>query len=260
MIDVTRDGPVATVWLSRPEKRNAMSYDMWVQLERVCHELAVDTGVRAVVLRGRGDHFCAGADITELTAVRAAGAPSFMAVNMAAETALASMPKPVVAFVHGDCIGGGCSLAVACDLRLAVVGSRFGITPAKLGIVYPPASLERVVRLVGPSTAKQLLYTADLFDTARAAATGLVDEVLAGAMAEQRLAELCATLAQRSLLTQVGTKEMVDAISAEGSVPSEMAARWAHEVDRAGDLAEGVAAFVERRPPSFTWTGRTAQR
>ena len=254
-VAVSVDGAVGTIRLDRADKRNAVTYDMWVALEAACHRLARDPAVRVVVLRGAGDHFCAGADITELLAERSPSVPSFMDVNMAAESALATLPKPTVAVVQGDCIGGGAALAIDCDLRLAVAGARFGITPAKLGIVYPPASLERVVRLLGPS-AKRLLFTGDLVDATEAHRIGLVDEVWAAAEVEARVGELCATLVQRSLLTQAATKEMVAAVLEHGSVPSSMADGWNHEVAVSGELAEGVAAFSERRAPRFPWRGR----
>ena len=164
-IRVERRGPVATIWLDRPTKRNAMSYAMWAGLEAACLELGDDAQVRVVVLRGAGGHFCAGADISELLAERAPGTPTFHDVNMAAEHALATLPKPTVAFVEGDCIGGGCALAIDCDLRIAVDGARFGITPAKLGVVYPAPSMERVGRLLGLAAAKHLLFTGRLVDT-----------------------------------------------------------------------------------------------
>lgn len=250
-------GPVGTITLDRPGKRNAVTYDMWLALGRASHALAVDRAVRVVVLRGAGDHFCAGADISELLAERPPHAPSFMDVNMVAEQALATLPKPTVAFVQGDCIGGGCALAIDCDLRIAVEGARFGITPAKLGIVYPPASLERVVRLIGPA-ARRLLFTGDLIDAEEALRLGLIDELLPVARAEERLAELCHTLAQRSLLTQAATKEMITAVLRHGAVPADLADAWAREVAVADDPAEGVAAFAERRAPRFTWSGPTA--
>jgi len=253
---VSVQGAVGTITLHRPEKRNAVTYDMWVGLHHACKVLGADTQVRVVVLRGEGQHFCAGADITELLADRPADAPSFMDVNMAAEAALASMAKPTVAVLQGDVVGGGCALAIDCDLRLAVSGSRFGITPSKLGIVYPPASLERVVRLLGP-TAKRLLYTGDLIDADEALRIGLVDELHSGDAVEERLDALCSTLSQRSLLTQAATKEMVAAVLAHGSVPTELADRWAREVAAAPDQAEGVAAFSERRAPNFRWSGPT---
>ena len=257
-IQVRVDGPVGTITLDRAAKRNAVTYDMWVALGAACHQWAHDPAVRVVLLRGDGAHFCAGADITELLAERPHGTPSFMDVNMAAEHALAALPKPVVAVVQGDCIGGGAALAIDCDIRIAAEGSRFGITPSKLGIVYPPASLERAVRLLGPA-AKRLLYTGDLIDAAEAHRIGLVDELLPADAVEGRVVALCATLAERSLLTQAGTKEMVAAVLSHGSVPAELAESWAREVAAAPDPQEGVNAFVERRAPHFTWTERTQE-
>ena len=254
-IEVAVHGAVGTITLARAAKRNAVTYGMWVALGEACHRLAVDPEVRVVVLRGEGAHFCAGADITELLAERPHGTPSFMDVNMAAEHALATLPKPTVAVVQGDCIGGGCALAIDCDLRLAVDGARFGITPAKLGIVYPAASLERAVHLLGPA-AKRLLYTGDLVDAAEAHRIGLVDELWSADDIDRRVAVLCDTLTQRSLLTQAGTKAMVAAVLAHGSVPADLADQWAREVAAAPDQVEGVAAFVEKRAPRFTWTTR----
>jgi len=245
-------GAVGTITLNRPAKRNAVTYAMWVALGDACNRLAADPLVHVVVLRGAGAHFCAGADITELLAPRPPGQPSFMDVNMAAEHALATLPKPVVAVVKGDCIGGGCALAIDCDLRLASTEARFGITPAKLGIVYPPPSLERAVRLLGP-VAKRLLFTGDLIDAADGHRIGLVDELLAPDQLEGRVLELSDTLAQRSLLTQAATKEMVAAVLERGVVSAELADSWAREVTLSGEMAEGVAAFEQRRTPQFPW-------
>lgn len=249
------DGSVATITLDRPSKRNAVTYGMWTALEDACHSAAHDPEVRVVVLRGKGDHFCAGADIGELLAHRPSGAPSFMDVNMAAEHALATLPKPTIAVITGDCIGGGAALAIDCDLRLAAYGSRFGITPSKLGIVYPPASLERAVRLLGPA-AKRLLFTGDLIDATEAHRIGMIDELWHPEQLDGRVAELCATLVERSLLTQAATKEMVAAVLEHGSVPSPMADAWNHEVAVSGEMAEGVAAFGERRAPRFPWRSK----
>ncbi len=254
-IAVTVDGAVGTITLDRAAKRNAVSYEMWVALEVACGQLAADAAVRVVVLRGAGEHFCAGADIADLLATRQAGEATFMDANMAAENALAALPKPTIAVIQGDCIGGGCALAIDCDFRLAVDNSRFGITPAKLGIVYPTSSLERAVALLGPA-AKRLLFTGDLIGVTEAHRMGLVDELLAADTIETRLFELCTTLVQRSLLTQAATKEMIAAVAEHGVVSAELAKRWADEVATSGEMAEGVTAFQERRPPNFPWRNR----
>jgi enoyl-CoA hydratase/carnithine racemase len=255
-IRVERAGAVATIWLDRPAKRNAMSYAMWAGLEAACIELAGDPSARVVVLRGAGGNFCAGADIGELLAERPHGTPTFNDVNMAAEHALATLAKPTVAYVEGDCIGGGCALAIDCDLRIAADGARFGITPSKLGVVYPARSMERVGRLLGPAAAKYLLFTGRLVDTTAALRIGLVNEVHRPEEAEVALAALCDELAARSLLSVAASKEMLGAIAATGGVPPELDRHWAEIAAAAGDLREGVAAFAERRPPQFTWPAR----
>ncbi len=242
--------PVATIWIDRPEKRNAMSYEMWQALGEAAVLADADPEVRVVVLRGRGEHFCAGADITELQVPRE---PSFIDVNMAAENALAAVRKPTIALVLGDCIGGGCALAVDCDLRIAATSARFAITPAKLGIVYPPASVERLTRLVGLAAAKLLLFSGDIIDAHRALRIGLVDEVDSPSGAEARVGDLAATLASRSLLTQAASKAMVAEVAARGAVDAATAAHWNEQLASSGDPEEGIAAFNERRAPHFRW-------
>ena len=255
LIRLTRDGPIATIWLNRPQKRNAMTYSMWVRLGELAVELGADPEVRVVVLRGSGPQFCAGADITELNVARGPDERSFSQVNLDAEAALAALPKPTIAFISGDCIGGGCALAIDCDLRIATSDARFGITPAKLGIVYPSASLERAAQLLGPSVTKWLLFTGDLIDAEQARRVGLVDEVVDAAAASDRLATLTGVLASRSLLTQAAAKSMVAGVMAHGHVPEPLRQRWGEIAARATDSAEGVSAFVDRRPAHFTWSG-----
>lgn len=255
LIRLTREGPLATIWLNRPNKRNAMNYSMWATLGEAVVELAGDAAVRVVVLRGSGEHFCAGADITELNVSRQQSERSFAQVNTDAEAALAGLAKPTVAFISGDCIGGGCALAIDCDLRIATSDARFGITPAKLGIVYPSASLERATHLLGPAVTKRLLFTGDLITAAEALRVGLIDEIVDAEDGDERLATLTGVLAARSLLTQAATKSMVGAIKSYGHVPDDVRNHWNEVAQRAPDSAEGIAAFVDKRPPRFTWSG-----
>ncbi len=254
-IRMTRDGSTATIWLDRPDKRNAMSYSMWTGLEDIATRLGTDPDVRVVVLRGAGEHFCAGADITELGVQRGSDERSFSDVNMAAEAALAALPKPTIAFVSGDCIGGGCALAIDCDVRIATDNARFGITPAKLGIVYPSASLERVTHLLGPGVTKRMLFMGELLTAHEAHRVGLVDEILITAEAESRLATLTGVLAARSLLTQAATKSMVAEVMTHGQVREAVQQHWHNVAAAASDGTEGIAAFVEKRAPRFTWSG-----
>ncbi|MFE1882189.1 enoyl-CoA hydratase/isomerase family protein [Streptomyces diastatochromogenes] len=234
---------VATVVIRHPAKRNAMTAAMWRSLPPLLAESAEDPGVRALVLTGEGTTFCAGADISTLQ-----GSPAeAQGLAVAAEEALAAFPKPTLAAIRGHCVGGGAQLAAACDLRLAEEGALFGVTPAKLGIVYPASSTRRLVSLVGPATAKYLLFSAELIDAQRALRTGLVDEVLPEGELDKRVAELTRILVSRSQLTQAAAKEF-----ANGRTDRD--AHWAEQARGSGDTAEGVAAFLERRQPRFTWT------
>ncbi|MGD6741979.1 enoyl-CoA hydratase/isomerase family protein [Streptomyces sp. BH106] len=232
---------VATVVIDHPAKRNAMTDAMWASLPPLLERLAADPEARVLVLTGAGDTFCAGADISTL------GEGAAQGLAVAAEDALAAFPKPTLAVVRGYCVGGGSQLAAACDLRFAADGARFGVTPAKLGIVYPASSTRRLAALVGPATAKYLLFSGELIEAERALRTGLVDEVLPGDALDKRVAEFTRTLAARSQLTQAAAKEFVTG-------RTDRDAHWAEQARDGGESAEGVAAFLERRAPRFGWT------
>ncbi|MFF0205587.1 enoyl-CoA hydratase/isomerase family protein [Streptomyces sp. NPDC005017] len=234
---------VATVVIHHPAKRNAMTAAMWAALPPLLGTLAADPGVRALVLTGEGGTFCAGADISTLR-----GSPrEAQELAVRAEEALAAFPRPTLAAVQGHCVGGGSQLAAACDLRFAEEGALFGVTPAKLGIVYPASSTRRLVSLTGPATAKYLLFSGELIDSARALRTGLVDEVLPRGELGKRVAEFTQVLVQRSQLTQAAAKEFADGRTDRDE-------HWAARARESAEAAEGVAAFLERRKPRFTWT------
>ncbi|WP_330343960.1 enoyl-CoA hydratase/isomerase family protein [Streptomyces longwoodensis] len=234
---------VATVVIHHPAKRNAMTAGMWRALPPLLDGFAADPGVRALVLTGEGGTFCAGADISSLQ-----GSPDeAQRLAQRAEEALAAFPKPTLAAIRGHCVGGGAQLAAACDLRFAEEGALFGVTPAKLGLVYPAAATRRLVTLVGPATAKYLLFSGELIDAPRALRTGLVDEVLPGGELGKRVAEFTRVLVSRSQLTQAAAKEFADG-------RTDRDAHWADQARGSGDPAEGVTAFLQRRGPRCTWT------
>ncbi|MER7965024.1 enoyl-CoA hydratase/isomerase family protein [Streptomyces ardesiacus] len=235
---------VATVVVHHPAKRNAMTAAMWRALPRLLDDLATDDRVRALVLTGEGATFCAGADITTLRE----SAEETQELAVRAEEALAAFPKPTLAAVRGHCVGGGTQLAAACDLRFAEETALFGVTPAKLGVVYPASATRRLATLTGPATTKYLLFSGELIDAARALRTGLVDEVLPQGELGKRVAEFTRVLASRSLLTQAAAKEFADG-------RTDRDAHWAAQARGSGDTAEGVAAFLERRQPRFGWSG-----
>ncbi|MEV4660388.1 enoyl-CoA hydratase/isomerase family protein [Micromonospora echinofusca] len=244
LVEVT--GPVATVVIRNPARRNAMTTAMWRRLPVLLDGLEADPAVRALVLTGAGDTFCAGADLGDLDELLDAGDAS---IAVAAEERLAAFAKPTVAAVRGACVGGGCQLAVACDLRVATADARFGVPPARLGLVYPAPTTRRLARLVGPAAAKHLLFTAELIDAERALRVGLVDEVLPGDRLAARVDELTAAVVARSQLSVAAAKEIVD-----GRADEDRIAWWHGQVRASGEAREGVAAFHERRPPRFGWT------
>ncbi|WP_314174203.1 enoyl-CoA hydratase/isomerase family protein [Streptomyces winkii] len=239
------DDGVTTLVLHNPAKRNAMTEAMWRELPGLLAGLADDASVRVLVVTGAEDTFCAGADISALRD----SAESAQSLAVAAEEALSAFPKPTLAAVRGHCVGGGAQLAAACDLRFAAQGALFGVTPAKLGIVYPASSTRRLVSLVGPATAKYLLFSGELIDADRALRTGLVDEVHPAESLAERVGAFTRTLVERSQLTQAAAKEF-----ASGRADASRAEHWRREAAESGEAAEGAAAFLERRAPRFRWT------
>ncbi|MFI8338645.1 enoyl-CoA hydratase/isomerase family protein [Streptomyces sp. NPDC085639] len=245
LLHTVADG-VATVVISHPAKRNAMTAAMWRALPELLAGLADDPAVRTLVLTGAGATFCAGADISSLTGDAGdAGDPRALAV--AAEEALAAFPKPTLAAIRGFCVGGGSQLAAACDLRFAEEGASFGVTPAKLGIVYPASSTRRLAGLVGPAWAKYLLFSAELIGAETALRAGFLNELLPAGQLDKRVAEFTRILASRSQLTQAAAKEFADG-------RTDRDAYWQGRAAGSEDTSEGVAAFLERRAPRFTWT------
>jgi enoyl-CoA hydratase/carnithine racemase len=240
------DGGVTTLVLHNPAKRNAMTEAMWRELPGLLAGLADDAAVRVLVVTGAENTFCAGADIATLRD----SVESSQALAVAAEEALSAFPKPTLAAVRGHCVGGGAQLAAACDLRFASRETLFGVTPAKLGIVYPASSTRRLVRLVGPSAAKFLLFSGELIDAGRALRCGLVDEVHAEEDLDGRVSDFARTLVSRSQLTQAAAKEFTGAEAPDAS----RGEHWRRVAAESGEAAEGAAAFLERREPRFRWT------
>ncbi|SFK96183.1 enoyl-CoA hydratase/isomerase family protein [Geodermatophilus ruber] len=252
---ITRDGAVAVLTIDRPEKRNSLTAQMWAALPEALAEPAEDPAVRVLVVTGAGPSFCAGADITDLLGGPDPEDPmaTLRADNLAAQAALRTFPKPTIAMIRGHCIGGGVELATCCDLRFTDPTGVFGVTPAKVGIVYTPESTKALVDLVGPALTRYLLFSGELIDAPTALRTGLVDRVLEPAGLEPEVRRFAEVLASRSALTQRATKEIVAALTAGRDGQAE-AGRWYRETIARGELAEGVAAFAERRPPRFPWT------
>lgn len=248
-----RRGEVAELVIDRPDKRNAMAFEMWSQLPDLCGEVDADDSVRVLVVRGEGPHFCAGADIAEFGDRRAtpAAAEVYGDAVEAATRALSGMRKPSVAAIRGYCIGGGCELAIACDLRFADATAEFAITPAKLGIVFNFASTRQLVSLVGPSFTRYLLYSAERVPVEHALRVGLVDRVEAPADLDTAVAAFAATVAERSQVAVQGSKRLIAKIVAGADVPDDEARQLPLDAVNSADYREGVRAFLEKRKPRF---------
>ncbi|MER5865291.1 enoyl-CoA hydratase/isomerase family protein [Kitasatospora sp. NPDC002040] len=242
------DGAVATLLLDRPQRRNAVTREMWQAFPEVLGRLAAEPGIRVLLLTGAQGTFSAGADIGELTGIYGDPdrADAYHAENVAAEQALAAFPHPTIAVVHGHCVGGGCQLAVACDLRFVAEDALLGITPAKLGVVYPAVPTTRLARLVGPARAKYLLFSGELVDARRAELFGLADEVLPADRLDARAREFAELLAARSPQTIGAAKAAL-----ESDDPAAALAPWERKSRQSPDVPEGLAAFLERRRPNF---------
>jgi len=212
--------------------------------------------VRVLVVTGAGSSFCAGADISDLLGGADPGDPmaDVRRHNLAAQAALRAFPKPSIAMIRGHCIGGGVEIATSCDLRFTDPTGVFGVTPAKVGIVYTPSSTGALMDLVGPATTKYLLFSGELIDAETALRVGLVDRLVSAADLEGEVHRFAGVLADRSALSQRATKEVVAALT-DGDDGEATAARWYRETIATGELAEGVTAFAERRPPRFVWGG-----
>lgn len=251
-IAVWIEGGVATVTLDRPDKRNAVSLAMWRRLAEVYGELRETA--RAALLTGAGEHFCAGADIAEFAEVRAdlAGGQAYGEAVNAATIAIRDWPGPTIAAISGFAMGGGCGLALACDLRVADRTTRMGIPAAKLGIVYGILDCGLLHRQVGLANAKRVLYSGRPFPFDECVRMGLIDvPVETDALGAARA--LAAEFAANAPLSLQGSKTILEATAAgtADTVRDEVAALSRRSVESA-DYREGRRAFAEKRRPVFT--------
>lgn len=243
MIDCTRDGAVATLWIARGSARNALPIAGWQALAAVVERLAI-SDVRAVLIASREPGiFSAGADIGEFAELQRdpARRVEFRKSLSAAIEGIARLPMPVIAAVDGGCFGAAVALALACDLIVAGDGARLAVPPARLGILYPPADVARLVAAVGRGQAARLLYTGDAIDADEARAIGLIHHRAKEALSAAR--DLAARIAAKAPAAVRGLKLAID--GAPGGEARFDAAFGTTE------LAEGLAAFRDRRPPEF---------
>lgn len=250
---LSKNPPIATVLIDRPEKHNAFSQPMWAALPGLMADAEADDLITAVVLRGpSGGPFSAGADIGEFERLRTGdSARRYGEIVHAGVEAVASLPKATIALIQGSCIGGGCELALACDLRVADTSARLGITPAKLGLVYSLPSTARLVDTVGHAAAELILFTGNLLDAPTALRTGLIDEVLPPDVAEARVYELADHIARRAQVSVRAAKRLIARVlEGRREIDDEVRALY-EESYESPEYAEGVRAFLEKRAPDF---------
>ena len=242
-------GPVARLLIDRAAKRNAFTQAMWSALPGLLEQAAAEPAVKLLMVQAAqpGGAFCAGADIAELLANK--DDADWRAANQAAinraQHDLARFPLPTIAFVEGDAVGGGCGLAMACDLRVATPAARLGITPAKLGLVYPLHDVKLLTDLVGPGQAKRLLFTGSLIDAEEALRIGLVEAVAATPEAFVQ-AIIAASRHSTRAIKQFVRRVLDGQVADDAETLAIFAAAFTGP-----DFAEGTAAFVARRTPEF---------
>ena len=253
-----KDGEIAGVIFDRPDKYNAMSSEMWAAFPDVLASVADDPEVKVIILQGVDDRaFVAGADISQFaeTFPKPGGAAGYLDIVHGAEDAIATCAKPVIAMISGNCIGGGIELAIACDMRFASRRSRYGIPPSNLGITYSLYSTKRVVEAVGPSRARDLLYSGRLIDAEEAFAWGLVDRLYDPDDLERETLAYAALLCSKSQYSIRYAKLTIRRILEGHEEETTELRKWRLDAWEEGDLKEGVAAYMEKRAPKFRWRG-----
>ena len=253
-VEVSREGAVAVVTVNRPEALNAIDLETITVLRDRLRELAVDESVRAVVLTGSGEKaFIAGADIKYMSTLTVLQARAWGALGHDCATLLETMPKATVAAVNGFALGGGCELALGCDIRYASSRARLGQPEVNLGILPGWGGSQRLARVVGLGIAKELIFTGRLVDAEEAHRIGLVNAVFAPEELLPKAIELAQQLAAKSPAALAFAKQATN-LSLQGALADGLAqeATLFAALFATEDQTEGMAAFIEKREPGFT--------
>jgi len=246
LVRVESAGAVATMTMARPSQRNAVSARMLQELGDGLATLREDRATRVLILAGEGPDFCAGADVSELSAARESmSGAEYGLMFEEVLRAIVDHPVPVIARVQGAALGAGCQLAVACDLAVASMDARFGIPSARLGIVINIENIERLVLAVGPKRAGEMLFAGRILSGADAAASGLVNRAVPAEELDACTAELATSVAEGAPLSVRGSKLGIRAAL------SNMGLAEFDSMAASDDLREGLASFMERRKPEF---------
>ncbi|WP_375688766.1 enoyl-CoA hydratase [Pseudooceanicola sp. LIPI14-2-Ac024] len=255
-IIATTGNGVGWLTFNQPEKRNAMSLEMWQATAQVLDAFSADPEVRVVVMQGAGDKaFVSGADISQFEKSRsnADAAEEYARISGGARQKLYDLEKPLIAMIRGYCLGGGLAVAMGADFRIAAEGAQFGVPAARMGIVYGYDGIKALVNLVGPGRAKQILYTARRYSAEEALQMGLVEEVVPPHKLEEVVRGYAETIAGNAPLSIWGSKQIIRQVTGRDSeLDFEEIDRLTRVAFDSADYREGRTAFMEKRQPRFT--------
>jgi enoyl-CoA hydratase/carnithine racemase len=252
-VDLERREAILTVTLNRPEKRNSLTSSVLTRLVEVFRSIGDERDVRVVVVRGVGKSFCAGLDLAEMAAARAAHGSVGLTEIEDVFHSLERVPQPTIAMVQGEAIAGGCELALHCDLRVAADDVKLAMPLARLGLALPFPLIQKLLDTIGTAQTKELLFTGEFFRAERALALHMVNRIVPLADLERTTYELAATIAANAPLSVRAFKRAIfRANEFRRTIEHEDYAREVARIARSEDVIEGVAAMREKRPPRFT--------
>ncbi len=250
-----KEGAIGWMIFNQPEKRNAVSMEMWAAVPEIIENFDNDPEVRVIVLAGAGDKaFVAGADISEFGKNRASpeATAKYDKIGAAAQGAIVRAIKPTIAMIKGFCVGGGLAITLNCDLRIAADDSQFAVPAAKLGLGYRSNGIKQLMNIVGPAFAKEIFFTARLFDVEEARTMGLVNRVVPRAELEDYVANYAAMIGANAPLTVRAAKMSADEMMKDPDKRDLEACDAAVTACFASaDYKEGRTAFMEKRKPVF---------
>jgi enoyl-CoA hydratase len=253
-ISSRREGALGWLVFDNPERRNAVSLEMWQAIPGVLDDFAADAAIRVVVLAGAGDKaFVSGADVSQFEKERASAeaVQRYDEIGERAQAALAGFDKPVIAMIRGYCLGGGLNVANLCDLRIAAEDARFGIPAARLGLGYRASSMKKLLDIVGKAAALEIMLTARQFSAAEALAIGLVHKVVPLPELEAATRAFCDTIAANAPLTLRAAKRIIREVTKGAGYDAAACEAWVKECFASEDYSEGRRAFMEKRKPVF---------
>ena len=254
-LELRVEGAIGWLILNRPERRNALSAEMWAAIPEAIEIFTRNPEIRVIIVRGAGhEAFAAGADISEFGENRAgaAAAKEYENRNSAALAAIRDCPKPIIAMIHGFCIGGGLAIALSCDIRLASDDASFALPPAKLGLAYPFEGLRQVLAIIGIARAKEMIFTAKRLAAKQAHDIGLIHEVFEAENLAAKTHEIASIIAQNAPLSIIAAKAMLNALADDpAKLDRKQMEKLAADCFNSEDYAEGRNAFLEKRKAEF---------